>query len=233
MSMRLRFWPAGMALLVGGVIAGTCHLFSLNNGTDVSQLAQYAPLRAPVYLALFAGGMLVLLGWFGYYSLENLNSGAIGLIAFVSVFLGVMWADLLHCILEFSIFPVLDAVAPYALPRLADATYRSVPMAFLQGAGDCLLFAGVPCAAWAIYRSRVLPAWPAVPFAVTAALQAGALMLRRTEMLHVWSFIALYLSLATLGSAVLGHARRRAGSPLRAAPDQSPIVCEDSQPVGR
>jgi hypothetical protein len=231
--MRLRFWPAGMALLVGGAIAGTCHLINFDGPMDVAQLAQFAHLRAPVHLALFGGGMLVLLGWFGYYSLENSHSRSIRKAAFVCLFLGVMWADLLHCILEFSIFPVLDAVAPYALPRLADATYRSVPVALLLETGECLLFAGALCAAWAIYRSEAVPAWPAVPFALTATLQALSVIPRWTEALHTWSLTALYLSLATLGGAVLWSARTNAVSVLQVTDQGTAMACEDSQPAGR
>ena len=86
--------------------------------------------------------MLVLLGWFGHYALQYSGSGTIGLAAFVCLFLGIMWGDLLQCILEFSVFPVLDAIAPYALPGLADATYRSMPVSVLLAAGHFLLFSG-------------------------------------------------------------------------------------------
>lgn len=232
MSMRLRCWLAGMTLLVGGVTAGSCHLLNSDSTADVGQLVLNAPLRGPIHLAVFAGGMLVLLGWFGYYSLEKSRSAAIGL-AFVCLFLGVMWADLLHSILEFSIFPVLEAVAPYALPRLAEATYRSVPVSFLLVAGQCLLFAGVPLAAWAIYRTTAARAWPAIPFALTAALQAAALIPQWGATLHTWSLTALYFSLATLGVAVLWSARTRSVSAFQAAQDRTAISYEDSQPAAR
>lgn len=229
MSMRLRCWLAGTTLLVGGVMAGSCHLLNSDSTTDVAQLAMNAPLRGPIHLALFAGGMLVLLGWFGYYSLETSRSGAVGL-AFVCLFLGIIWADLLHSILEFSIFPVLAAVAPYALPRLADATYRSVPVSMLLEAGECLLFVGVPAAAWAIYRSEAARAWPVFPFALTAALQALALIPRWGDTLRSWSLTALYFSLATLGVAVLCSARARTDTGFQTS-GGSAISCEDSPPA--
>jgi hypothetical protein len=235
MSIRLCFWLAGVALLVGGLMAGACHLFNLDSPSDVTHLSQhivqYASLGAPVHLALFGGGMLVLLGWFGHYALQYSGSGKIGLAAFVCLFLGIMWGDLLQCILEFSVFPVLDAIAPYALPGLADATYRSMPLSLLLTAGHLLLFVGVPAAALAVYRSSVVPVWPAIPLALTAALQVLALLPRWGESMRAFSFTALYFSLAILGVAVLWPVRKR-GSFAGACHGKS-IYREDSRPVAR
>ena len=232
MSIRLWFWLAGVALLVGGLIGGVCHLFNLDSPTDVTRLARYAPLSAPVHLALFAGGMLVLLGWFGYYALQYSGSGTTGLAAFVCLFLGIMWGDLLECILEFSVFPVLDAIAPYALPGLAAATYRSMPVSVLLAAGHFLLLAGVPAAALAVYRSRIVPRWPAIPFALTAALQVLALVPRWGESMRASSLTSFYLSLAILGLAVLWPVLKQ-GSIAGTADDRSAIYREDSRPAVR
>jgi hypothetical protein len=235
--MRFCFWLAGLALLVGGLMAGACHLFNLDSPSDVTHLsqhiAQYASLRAPVHLALFAGGMLVLLGWFGHYALQYSGSGKIGLAAFVCLFLGIIWGDLLQCILQFSVFPVLDAIAPYALPGLADATYQSMPVSLLLTAGHVLLFAGVPAAALAVYRSRIVPVWPAIPFALTAALQVLALIPRWGESVRASSFAALYFSLAILCVAVLWSVRKRGSFVGPVAHDRKSIYREDSRPAAR
>jgi hypothetical protein len=233
MSMRLWFWLAGVALLVGGLTAGVCHMFNLDSPTDVTHLARYAPLSAPVHLALFAGGMLVLLGWFGHYALQYSGSGTIGLAAFVCLFLGIMWGDLLQCILEFSVFPVLDAIAPYALPGLADATYRSMPVSVLMGAGHFLLFAGVPAAAAAVYRSRMVARWPAIPFALTAALQVWALLPQAGESAGAASMTAVYFSLAMLGLAVLWPVLKQGSITGAVADNRNAIYREDSRPVAR
>ena len=105
MSMRLRFRLAGMALVLGGLTAGFCHLFHFEPPTDLNQLAQYTRFSEPVHLLLFAGGILVLLGWFGQYALQCSASGALGFGAFLTLFVGILFGDLLHCILEFSVFP--------------------------------------------------------------------------------------------------------------------------------
>jgi len=233
MSTRLGFWLAGTALLVGGLMAGVCHMFNFDSSTDITHFACYAPLSGPVHLALFASGMLVLLGWFGHYALQYSGSGMIGLAAFVCLFLGIMCGDLLHCILEFSVFPVLDAIAPYALPGLADATYRSMPVSVLVAAGQFLLFAGVPAAALAVYRSRIVPAWPAILLVLTAVLQGVALVPRWRESVRASSFTSLYFSMAMLGTAVLWQARKRGSFAGAVAHNRNAIYPEDSRPAAR
>jgi len=215
MSMRSRFALAGITLLVGGLTAGMCHLFSSDSPRDVAHLAQYAPLSAPVHLLLFAGGMLVLLGWFGHYALQYSSSGTVGFTAFVGLFLGIMCGDLLHCILEFSVFPVLNSEAPYALPGLADRTYQATPIAVLVLLGRFSLCAGAAAAAISLYRRRRLGA--AFPFAVTALLQAATVFPRLAEPFSTASIVALYFSMAALGIAVLHSVRLRHAPAARVA----------------
>jgi hypothetical protein len=214
-------------------MAGICHLFHFDSPTDLSRLARYAPLSAPVHLALFAGGMLVLLGWFGHYALQYSGTGTVGLAAFVCLFLGILWGDLLECILEFSVFPVVDAIAPYALPGLADATYRSLPVSVLLGAGRFLLLMGVPTTALAVYRNRTVARWPAIPFALTAALQVGALLPQAGHAARPASLAALYFSLAMLGAALLWPARKRDSFAGSLADERNAIFREQSRPAAR
>ncbi len=218
MSMRLRFRLAGMALVLGGLTAGFCHLFHFEPPTDLNQLAQYTRFSEPVHLLLFAGGILVLLGWFGQYALQCSASGALGFGAFLTLFVGILFGDLLHCILEFSVFPVLAAVVPYALPGLAETTYRSTPLAVLLTIGRFLTFAGVPATALSVYRSHILPAWSAIPFVVTAAMLSFGLVPRFAVVLGPASSLALYISMALLGVAVIWAARKRTQHTAYAAP---------------
>ena len=233
MSLRMRLWPAGLALLGGGLMAGICHLFNFESPTDLAHLAQYPPLGALVHLVLFAGGLMVLLGWFGHYALQYSSVGTIGLAAFVCLFLGILWADLMHSILEFSVFPVLDQVAPYALPGLADATYRSTPVSLLLTAGRILLLAGIPAAALAVYRSPNVRRWPAIPFALTAVLQVLGMLPRSGEAFHNLALTALYFSMAALGMALLLASRSSAISVLSTAQNRNAISYEDTRPAAR
>jgi hypothetical protein len=219
MSMRLRFRLAGMALVLGGLTAGFCHLFNFDPPTDLNQLAQYTRFSEPVHLLLFAGGILVLLGWFGQYALQCSASGALGFGAFLTLFVGILFGDLLHCILEFSVFPVLAAVVPYALPGLAESTYRSTPLVVLLTVGRFLTFVGVPATAVSVYRSHVLPAWSAIPFVVTAAMLSLGLVPKLASALGPASAVALYVSLAFLGAAVMWAARKRTQHMPATVPD--------------
>jgi len=206
MRRRLRFWLPGMALVVGGVVSGTCHLFNFESPTDLAHVAQYPPLGAPVHLALFAGGLLVLAGWVGRFAVRQSCSDGIGLGALMCLSIGVLCGDLLHSILEFSVFPVVDQVAPYALPGLADATYRSMPVSLLLLTGRILLLAGAAAFALTIYREPCLPRWPAMPFALSAALELVAMLPGTGESMRSFALAAVYFSMAALGlSLLLAH----------------------------
>ena len=108
MWKRLRFWLPGMALVAGGVVSGTCHLFNFESPTDLAHVAQYPPLGAPVHLTLFAGGLLVLAGWIARFAVRQSGADSIALAALICLFIGVLCGDLLHSILEFSVFPAVD-----------------------------------------------------------------------------------------------------------------------------
>jgi hypothetical protein len=135
MVRRTRSRMTGASLIAGGVIAGTAHLFDSSPPADPALLARYIQLSEPIHLLLFAGATLVLLGWFGQYALECSGTGVMRLLGFASVFFGILLGDLLHCTLEFSVLPVLAASTPYALPAIVADTYRSTPLAVLQGFG--------------------------------------------------------------------------------------------------
>ena len=218
MPMHLRFKLAGIALTVGGLLAGTCHLFSCESLSNVSQLALYARFAEPLHLLLFASLIVVLLGWFEQYSLLSAVSGVTGFAGFVSLFLGILCGDLLHCILEFSVFPVLGSMVPYALPGIAEATYHSAALGNIIWAGRCLMFLGGFAAATSICRNRLLPLWVAAAFALSAALSGLGLFPPLAEAIHPVLMPAFYASLALMGISILRSAReqppRRSNEPL-------------------
>lgn len=203
MSHCTRCWLSGLALILGGLLTAVAHLYHIEPPSDPAQWAQYARLSQPLHLVLFSGGTLVLLGWFGQYGLHSSRTGAAGLLAFFLVFLGILLADLLHCVLEFSVFPVLGSSVPYALPALAAATYTSTPFAFLLQAGQWVITAGTGMQVYSIFRKRVLSLWIAIPFAVTAALFGWTMLAGSPNAVRSVSYVALYISLAILGLAVI------------------------------
>jgi hypothetical protein len=210
MPMHLRFKLAGIALTLGGLMAGICHLFSFESSADVSHLAQYARFVEPVYLLLFASLIVVLLGWIEQYSLQSSDSGVTGFAAFVCLFLGILCGDLLHCVLEFSVFPVLGSMVPYALPGIAEATYRSAALGNLIWAGRCLMLFGSVATAMSNYRSRPFPRWLAASFTLSVALLGLGLFPQLAPAMHPASLTAFYISIAALGISFLCTARPRA-----------------------
>jgi hypothetical protein len=203
MWKRLRFWLPGMALVVGGAVSGTCHLFNFESPTDLAHVAQYPPLGAPVHLVLFAGGLLTLAGWVGGFAVRKAGADSIALAALICMFIGILCGDLLHSILEFSVFPIVDQMAPYALPGLADATYRSIPVSLLLVSGRILLLSGAAAFALAMYREPCLPRWPAIPFALSAALEVVAVLPGSSESMRSFALAAIYFSMTALGVTLL------------------------------
>ena len=203
MSMRIHRWLAGLALILGGLMATFSHLITSDIPADPALLETYTRTSEPLHLLLFAGGILVLLGWFGHYALQSSASGVSGLAAFLSIFLGILLGDLLHCVLEFSIFPILTTLAPYALPALEDTCYRLTPFADLLRIGGYLIAAGVPATVFWLLRSHSLPRWSAMPFAGAAALLGLAMVPGLASSFRPLSLAALYVSMAALGVAVM------------------------------
>lgn len=203
MSQRRLYRLGALALIAGGLLAAAAHVLHVEAPTDPTQLADYAHLSQPIHLLLFAGGLLVLLGWFAQFAFQSARSGTAGLVAFLAVFLGILFADLLHCILEFSIFPLLIASVPYATPVLAEKVYRSTPFALLQNAGEILIVLGIPLSAYSIFRSRALPTWSALPMAITAVVFIMAFLPWTSWIVGPHYVTGLYLSMATLGVGIL------------------------------
>jgi hypothetical protein len=203
MPMHLRSKLAGIALTLGGLMAGTCHMFGFESSAEVSHLAKYACLAEPIHLILFASLLMVLLGWSEQYSLQSSETGIFQSVAFVCMFLGIICGDLLHCILEFSVFPVLGSIVPYALPGIAEATYRSAALGNLIWAGQCLMFLGGLATAISICRGLLLPLWAAAPFTLSAMLLGLGLFPQLSRAIRPTSVPAFYISIAVWGVLVL------------------------------
>jgi hypothetical protein len=206
MPMHLRFRLAGIGLVLGGLMAGICHLFDFESSIALSQLVLYTRHTESVHVVLFTSGILVLLAWFELYSLQRGDLGLMWSVAFVCLFLGILCGDLLHCILEFSVFPVLCSIVPYALQGIAEETYHATALASFILAGQYFMFIGSSAAAVSIYRSQMLP-WPAGLLALSAALLGLGLLPQSAATVRLASVPALYISLAVLGVSVLSSTR--------------------------
>jgi hypothetical protein len=206
MSTHAHTLLTGVALLLGGLVAAGSHLLEAMTTVAPDRIADYVAFTQSVHLALFVGGVLILFGWSGFYGLESACTGLPTLLTFLSVFLGILLGDLLHCVLEFSILPVLISLAPYVVPEMKQAAYGLTPFAALVRTGRSLLLIGTPGAAAAIWRSRSLSVWAAFPFVFSAILFAiGTLAF--TEHQREYVLAAFYMSTAVLGIFVIAKAR--------------------------
>jgi hypothetical protein len=215
MSIHLRFKLAGIALTLGGLTAATCHLFGFEASAEVSYLAKYASFAEPVHLLLCASLLMVLLACSELYSLSS-PSGKMCAATFVCLFLGIICGDLLQCTLEFSVFPVLGSMVPYALPGIADATYRSTALGKLIWAGQALMFLGAVASATSTRRGRLLPPWAAGPFAVSAVLLGLGLFPLLSAVIRPASLPAFYIAIAVMGVSVFRPRKARKEKSFRA-----------------
>jgi hypothetical protein len=209
MPVHLRFKLAGIALTSGGLTAAICHMFGFEASANVNDLAKYANFAEPVHLVLCASLLIVLLGCSELYSLDCSDSGVMGAPAFVCLFLGIICGDLLHCTLEFSVFPVLGSMVPYALPGIADATYRSTALGHLIWAGQALMCLGVVATAISTWRGRALPTWAVAPLAISAFLLGLELFAPFSPVIRPASQSAFYIAIAELGVSAFSARRAR------------------------
>lgn len=200
MSHACLYKLAGLSSGIGGLLGAGAHFLEVSAPADPAQLAQYATLNQAIHLILFAGGILVLLG-LGLFAF-HLSASGTGLAAFLLIFVGILFADVPHCVLEFSVFPLLMARVPYATPGLAEGTYHATPLAAIQSAGRFLLLTGVPLAALSLSSRCRLLRWSALPFAVTAVLMAATLIPALRAALDAHAATAFYLSMSILGVAL-------------------------------
>ncbi len=206
MSTHTHTLFTGVALLLGGLVAAGSHLLEAITPVAPDRLADIVAFTQSVHLTLFVGGVLVLFGWLGFYGLASAYTGLPTLLTFLVVFLGILLGDLLHCVLEFSIWPVLVSLAPYVVPEMKQATYGLTPFAMLVRTGRGLLLVGTPAAAATIWRARLLSAWAATPFICCAVLFAIS-TIAFTEHQRDEVLASFYLSTAVLGIFVLASAR--------------------------
>jgi hypothetical protein len=125
---------AAILLIAGGLAAGVAHIVHPSSPPrDPSSLVHYAHASRPAHLLLFAGAMLVLLARPAHFVRHKRSAGLVGLLGLASLAIGVLFADALHSVVEFSVFPVLIQQLPYATPGIVESTYSDSLLGVLQG----------------------------------------------------------------------------------------------------
>lgn len=224
MSSLTLYRLAAILLIAGGLVAGIAHIVHPPAPpSDPASLLRYAHASRPAHLLLFAGVMLVLFGLPAHFVGQRRPAGLLGLAGVTSLITGMLFADALHCVLEFSVFPVLIQQVPYATPGIVESTYSKTPLGVLQAFGQVLVFIGVPLTALAIWRSRVYQAWTALPLFVTFLLLISALIPATARVLGARFPVALYASVCVLGISLLQFTLREA-SPSYADVPESKLV---------
>ena len=203
MSTNRFYLLSGLLLLMGGATASYAHFVHPPAPNDPAMLYRYASVSQPAHLLLFGGTVLVLLGLPGLYMQQGRSGDVLGFVGFFFLYLGILFADLLHCILEFSIFPVLMRSIPYATISIVETTYGSTPLAILQAIGRWLVWVGTPISAIAVVRSRVLPTWAGLPLFFATILMVASLLQFPARAISPQLLTSVYLSLAVLGLAML------------------------------
>lgn len=143
---------AGLAAVVSAVLSVMGDLLRLFVDVESSETATTTPY-ALVFLLYLLGAVLLLLGLVGLYTSQSEAAGVLGLVGFLTAFLGTA---LLVGVLWFELF-ITPSLATRA-PGLAEAELglAGFILVFLLGVVGWLLF-GV-----ATLRARAYPRWAAV-----------------------------------------------------------------------
>lgn len=203
MSIVLLYRLSGLSLALGGLFGSAAHILHPVTPSDPGALLHYAHVSEPAHLLLFLGVILVLLGLPGLLARQSPRAGLTGLAGFLFLFFGLLFADMLHCILEFSILPVLARSVPYATFSIVEATYSATPLALLQNIGQLLVFLGIPLMAYSIYRARVFPLWTAVPLLLSLVLLVSSYLPLLSGLVGPHGVTSLYLAFGILGGVLV------------------------------
>jgi hypothetical protein len=162
MSNSTLFRLSGISLVLGGLLGAVAVALHPSNMID--------PVNIPVHLALYSAVMLIALGLPGLYVRQAERSGVVGLIGTVVLFFGLVFADPIHSVLEFTVVPVL-AADPATRPLL-DGPPPGL-MGPLMIAVPVLLI-GLIVTAISSVRAGIFPRWPAaLGFAAVVMVVAG------------------------------------------------------------
>ncbi|MBV9897138.1 MAG: hypothetical protein JO020_23475 [Chloroflexi bacterium] len=191
MPTPILFRLSGASLLLGGLLAAIAMIFHPTDMTD--------PANVPVHLALYTAVMLIALGLPGLYGRFALQTGRTGLVGIVLLFVGAVFADPIHSVLEFTVVPVIAA----------DPSTRSLldgPPPGLMGPlmlAIPVLLLGMIVWSVSVIRGKTVPRWPAVmSLAGVAAVMAGMIASGGQPGGSTLSEVGpgiLYLSLAAFG----------------------------------
>jgi hypothetical protein len=124
----------------------------------------------------------------------------------------LIFGEMLHCVLEIGMYPVLARQAPHEMIGLINAMYEQTLYGRLEGVGGIMLLVGILVFSVATWRAAVLPAWSALLLASTdlAAILAFTPATR-------WIVGSRFPVMFYLSMIAIGYARRTVRAHLRTA----------------
>jgi hypothetical protein len=202
----------GGLLLSGGVLAGYAHVVHPMHPSDPALLFQHAAKTQSAHTVLFAGVFVLLLALRGHMGNDRNGARTVAL-GTLLLSTGILLSDMLHCVLEFSIFPMLMRSIPYAAVAIVESTYRSIPLSILQSAGQWLLALGAFITGIGMIRGPRLRRWAALLLCISAGLMASTLLRLGTEKVEPQFIAWIYFSIAIMGLSILFRSLSAGGSP--------------------
>ena len=201
----------GCLLCFGGGLAGYAHAVHPMDPADPALLFQHAAKTQSTHTVLFAGVFVLLIALRGRAGQVQVSSPIVP-IGTLLLSTGILLSDMLHCVLEFSIFPMLMRSIPYAAVAMVEATYHSVPLSLLQSGGQWLLALGAFMTSIGLISGPSRQRWTALPLCLSGALMGSALLRLETQSVEPQFIVWIYFSIALLGVRMLSSALFENGS---------------------
>ena len=202
---------AGLSAVVAGVLFVVGQI--IHPAHDPTSVATSSWATAHyLYLGM---GIFGLLGISGIYARQVKESGLLGLVGFLTLYVGLaLFAGL--ALFEASIMPLLTTEAPQFISEFFAVGSNLGALVTITLLAGLLLSVGPLLFGIAIIRAGILPRWAAVVLIIGAVLVVLVVLLPEVEVVAKISGAATGLGLAWLGYALWSERREKAAEPLPA-----------------
>jgi len=195
---------SGVSLIAGGTTGIVAHILHLQyHPTHPAEVLPYIAKSEPVHLLLFAAVLLLMFGLTGLVARQGEKSGLVGLVGVVLVFFGLMFAEGMHCVLEFGIYPAMAHSVPNEIIGIIDKMYAGSPYSYLETAGSLILLLGAFTLGISILRAGVLPSWTAWSLFATDVAAVLAFLPPTHGLIGGRFPVLLYLAFVGIGYSVV------------------------------
>jgi hypothetical protein len=204
---------AGMALVVAGVLMVVATVLHPSRETTTTIVASEVGLVA-AHVLYTLSWLLVLLGLPGLYLAQRDAIGRLGLVGFLTAFLGT------YLIAVTGNFGFLAPVLAKQSPAVLDSINQYPPVVIINGLAAILFMIGYVLFGVAMIRTGALPRWSGVLVAVGATAHLLGFGIAQLVTTAAWP-------IAILGSVSLGAGLAWPGCRLWRTPVASDVVVSD------